>query len=66
MYLLTVRAAVVVMAAAFVAVLAFALTTSAGTIWQMAFLYSGGTFGLAIPFFNKIIPPSGDKVEDTN
>lgn len=66
MYLLTVRATVVVMAAAFVAVLAFALTTSAGSIWQMAFLYSGGTFGLAIPFFNKIIPPSRGGAEDTD
>ncbi|MGW2161836.1 hypothetical protein [Nonomuraea sp. NPDC001699] len=60
MYLLTVRAAVVVMAAAFVAAIAFALTFSAGTVWQMALLYSGGAFGLAIPFFNAIIPPVAD------
>ncbi|MFC4014593.1 hypothetical protein ACFOY2_45735 [Nonomuraea purpurea] len=58
MYLLTVRAAVIVMAAAFVAAVAFALTLSAGTVWQMAFLYSGGAFGLAIPFFNAIVPPA--------
>ncbi|MGW4644520.1 hypothetical protein ACWEN6_38790 [Sphaerisporangium sp. NPDC004334] len=58
MYLLTIRAAVVVIAAAFVAAIAFALTTSAGTVWQMALLYAGGSFGLAVPFFNAIIPPT--------
>ncbi|MEV4804979.1 hypothetical protein AB0K18_33690 [Nonomuraea sp. NPDC049421] len=58
MYLLTVRAAVVVMAAAFVAALAFALILSTGTIWQMALLSSGAAFGFAIPFFNAIIPPA--------
>lgn len=60
MYLLTVRAAVIVMAAAFVAAIAFALTLSAGTVWQMASLYSGGAFGLAIPFFNAIVPPTAE------
>ncbi|MGW6497932.1 hypothetical protein [Nonomuraea angiospora] len=54
------------MAAAFVAVLAFALTMSAGTVWQMALLYSGGAFGLAIPFFNKIIPPATNEAEDAD
>ncbi|WP_068929396.1 hypothetical protein [Planobispora rosea] len=58
MYLLTIRAAVVVMAAAFVAAVAFALTLSADTVWQMALLYAGGAFGLAVPFFNAIIPPT--------
>ncbi|MEV0585327.1 hypothetical protein [Nonomuraea sp. NPDC050310] len=60
MYLLNLRAAVIAMAAAFIAAIAFGLTLSAGTVWQMALLYAGGTFGLAVPFFNKIIPPAPD------
>lgn len=58
MYLLTMRAAIVFLAACVVAAIAVALLLTAGNTWPVALLGGGGAFGAGLPIFNGMIPPS--------
>ncbi|MFF3437610.1 hypothetical protein [Streptosporangium sp. NPDC002721] len=64
MYLLTIRAAVVILAAFVVAAMAAALVLSTGSPWQVAALSAGPAFGFSVMFFNAIIPPAAAKEDE--
>lgn len=64
MYLLTMRAAIVFIAASVVAVIAAALLLADGNSWPVALLGGGGAFGVGLPVFNGIIPPSEERQSD--
>ncbi|MEO3855588.1 hypothetical protein [Acrocarpospora sp. B8E8] len=61
MYLLTVRAAVVVIAASVVAAITVALVLSTGSSWQLAVLTGASAFAFSVHFFNGIIPPGDEE-----
>ncbi|WP_066361051.1 hypothetical protein [Herbidospora mongoliensis] len=64
MYLLTIRAAVVILAAFVVAVVTAGVVLSTGSLWQAAALSAGPAFGFSVMFFNAIIPPAQAKNDE--